>query len=920
MIGQMRNRGGFKRTIGGWRARLRVAILTIVLAAVAGSAGASLHATALHATALDVSFEDVFILVGGYQVFATIPEADGGPAATVVATLRTKSGDRLATAHAVTDDFGTVEIDFMTHGHAMLLPISIHAGHFIELRVDSHAMLIDVQPISATPDIDADTITGSAPPSTTVQVNASIPGGGFANATTEAGPDGSWAAMLGDSIDLVEGATGAAFYEDRGVYYQADWSARHVRGALGDSTVSVRTWAGDQVRAVLTDYETGRFLAHGDAVAWSGGSESTEVTLRRSDGDLYPVIAGSRLELEFSDGTRWEEDVPPISIEIDAEANRVVVVTDAGTIVRAVVEGDTVEATAGDDGAAVLDFVPSGIDLTSATPVDVLIPGTALASARAYVPGVDEIDPLVVAVEGRGVAGVPIRLAAKGGHSIPIGEHTGHVGVDGRFVLVARDAESEPVAFGSPDIETIILDLSNSSSPGSLMLEFPNSPLLASARASRDQVEGIAEAGETLWVEAGGERLEAITGEDGQWMVDFTDIVDLQPGLPVSVTRGEADGMPQRLTFPVYRVTAQLNSGRIRIEGHPGLDAQIELSRDGDAIAFGNCIVERSTCESILETADDEAVRIRAEDTVTVFPDEGSTASLDIVALTAHIDLSGFDVTGAAPPDETVSIIFQNDQGISTPLDTTINADGTGVYDYELTSGQHELLVPGLSAEVTYDLYDGNRVMAIGVVEVLRVDYASSPSGQSARELVNGVAEPGSRVELRVRPVGALSGAAVHTSSAVAGPDGTVQLPLWAPGDPTRTLVPGDRVELVHSRGMITLDVPPLGAWVASPGGAVAGVLPSLPGSSVRALHRLHPVPQSLIPPERDLADVLSTDGIISRNGSFRLEPPQLAADDLKWLETVFYLAPSAEMRLILGRPLPGNLGPTVHLPSVVSP
>ncbi len=875
------------------------------------------------AATLDSAFEDPILLVGGYQVFATLTDTGGspGPGRVVRASLRDAHGDRLATASAVTDAFGAIEFDFTTQGHSLRQPVTLRAGHVIELRslgadgaaAPEASARIEVLPLSARPDVDSDEVTGTAPPGVRVQVTASVPGGSFASVTADSTPDGKWTAELGDSIDLVAGAGGAAFFEADGVFYQTEWAARRVEGAIGSGSVSVKTWAGDVVHADL--YNSGGVrVAAGDAVAWSGGSESTPVALRDGAGNLVPLTPGARLEIRYGDGDRFEETLPPLSIEVDTVADRVEIITAPGAELRATLAGMTATATAGADGKASLEFGAIGVDLDLTTAVDIQVVGSTLATTRAFVPAIEDIDPLVVGVKGRGVAGDAVALTVELADREVRATADGRIASDGRFVLIPRDDDGRQIALGDSEIGAVQLMLDGRA------IDLPIDPLLASAQASRDTVEGSGEPGQSVSVEAGGVRLEAIADADGRWKADFTDQVDLRPGLPVTVARGESEGIPTHLTFPVFRATAQLNSGRVRIEGHPGLDATIELARDGETIAAGRCTVERSRCEAHLEAEDGDEVRIAAEDVVSVYPDEGSSASLDIVALTAHIDLSGFDVTGASPPEESVAIAFKNDQGIATPLDTSINSDATGVYDYELSSGQYDLLVPGLSAEVTYDMADGNRVMAVGVVEVLRVDVGAGGA-------VTGLAEPGSIVSLRMEPGGSGEDVSAIRSLArasgdplvatsIAGPDGGFRFDLPSRGDGLPAILPGDQLELNHARGTITLDVPSIGAWRATVGGAVAGLV-SPSDTVVRVLHRLLAIPDQMIPPGRDSTDVYPTAGLVGPSGAFRIEPPSMiSAIDVRTLEVVIYPARSTEVRIvILGR----GLGHTIFLPSASS-
>jgi len=877
-------------------------------AALASSAQGS---AAAGPAAASPALENITVLVDGYRLFASTEHGGEDDEPTHFrARLESADGTRIAEASAAPSELGSLELAFTTGGAHPRRPIIIRPEHTISiwpeaasegLSTDGSALRsphdgvieLEVPRLSATPDVAADSVTGVAPPGGTIIVTAGSPEGGFASRTATADPDGRWRAdFSGDrGIDLIPGSSGAALITGDDVTYQAAWAAMDVDGRIGDPQIALFVRESEVVSASLAD-DGGAVVAAATGVAWSGGA--TLLVLRDADGRPRPLLGPGQLHLSFRDADPTVIALPRLDVTVSASAGRVTVSTAPGSPLRAEADGVMLEALAGEDGGAEFDFEGAGIDLAHDTAVEVSIPGSPLAARFAYEAAVETIDPLEAAVAGRGTAGEPVELLATDDSGEEVASGRTWVGAEGTFEAVARLPGGTALTMESAARERLRLGVRI----GGLESWLPAAPMTVRAHSGSNAVSGTAAPGAAVEVVALGASRRVEAGADGAWSVSLDDAGWLRPGTPVRV-EAQDPGLTgthlahavARLEFEVFRASAQLDSTRVRIEGHPGLEATAEVERDGNLVAVGTCRVSRGACDAHLVPAGEggaESVagfyRIEPGDAVFVLPSYGSSASFTTVPLTAHIDRGGLDVVGISPAGRQVRIEFANERGVDLPLGTTIDADEMGVYDYELSASQWSLMVPGLVAEVTYDLPDGHRLLAVGVLEVVRISAGGSR--------VSGLAEPGQPVTGTVLR----ESVPVAWGSGSADADGAFDVPLV--GDPVAgeafALRSGDELRLAHARATVIFRVPPLGAWTADPSGAMAGV--TLPAMPIRAVHRWLPVPEAVRDARTIAARAIALDGTAAADGGFHVLPGSIDPAEVSTREVVAMPVRDAEI------------------------
>ncbi|MEO8084636.1 MAG: hypothetical protein ABI780_12510, partial [Ardenticatenales bacterium] len=504
-------------------------VLAVAIAAARGSAAPA------RAQGDGPRFEGITVLADGHHAFARLAGRDeSAPPLWVEAAILPPVIDSLidcappacdpdaprATAHAQTVPDGSLEFTFVTAGPFQRRPVRFAPGDRLRLRALGERVeaVTTVAPLVVAPvDAAADRLSGTGPAGARLSITANRPDGAFAFSQATVDADGRWSADLAGTLDLVPGAFGAVSTIVDGTTTQASWSVPRAFVRLGDPVIDVYARSGDGADVYQSCAGNGTENDHlGRAVVWRGASEATPLLLRDRSGALAAPGALNCYELTFAIGG-LPQPVPVAldnDVEIDTVADEVRSKgswpagryrVEAGGVTR------VVEVTALSSTLSVpLDGV---VDLTSTLPVDVATADDTATigwSLRAYPLSIDDIDPTIVRVRGRGTAGRYVVV------TIGDDDHASGaavIGPDGTFDATVRYAASRaPVPLDDATVIQVSDVVEPRLGPGDVPQPVPETvtfvaaPLHARALANRDLVEGTARPGAHIQVRAGSER------------------------------------------------------------------------------------------------------------------------------------------------------------------------------------------------------------------------------------------------------------------------------------------------------------------------------------------------------------------------------------------------------------------------------
>lgn len=870
--------------------RRRVA--RMLAACAAGLAGGGTHAPVARASVADLA-----VLVDGYELYGQVEAVDPDRPPEVTATLVDPAGGTRSSVVTTAGTDGRFELRFQSAGIAARRPVPLRPGDRVRIAVGgAPAVDVAVPRLTAAADPEADTVGGDAPPGAAVNLTARGRDGRLVTRSATAGADGRWVVALGDRVDVAPGVYGSAlvFDADRTVF-QTAWAVPELAVDVGGAAVALRARPGDALWLQVYRAD-GRPAGAGSAVAWTG---TVDLAARDGAGAPVALLPGDRLVIAGAERSvafgPLDVRLPGLGADVDPDRDRVDGTADAGreVVVQAWgTDGLPVERRVVADGAGRwrADFAGSGIGWdTRVTAWQADAPTVVL---QAYAPRLVSVDAVGAVAHGRGQAGAPVALSVTAADGVPRGSAAGHVGADGTFdlAILPADVGAAPGDDGGlpPPVPLVLADGDVVRvSVGGRETVVVHRPLAAAADAARDRVAGVAAPGSAVQVYADppGAYGVAFAAADGAWAVDFAGEADVRPGAAVRVVATGAGGVRRELALAAFRASVQTNGDRVRIEGHRGLAAAVEVERDGRVVATGRCVVAGGPCDAVLTGADGRPAGARGGDLVLVFPEGGASTTLDVFPMTAHIDRSGSDVVGLAPPLRSVAILFSHDQGSATPINTLADTDEAGVYDLEISPSQSELMVPGLVADVFHTLTDGQRLWARGVLEVVRATVGDA--------VVRGIAEPGAPVRVTAaRP----DGSVLAGEGAAAG-DGRFGVAVrdLRTGRPAAPAA-GDRLEVAAGRATHALVVPPLAAWRLGDDGAVAGI--TSPLGRVEAFHH--------VAGASGAASFVVVAGAADAAGVFVLAPPAVDPSRVRSIEVVERL-PGGEVRLWLGGAVGGG-------------
>jgi hypothetical protein len=875
------------------------------------------------------AFENVTLVVGGYQAFARF--AGARESVMVLAELR-RDGTLLARDQQQSSPAGDLEFAFASTGPRARHPVVLRPGDQLRLSpmdedpsgTQAGAMPTapsetwTAGPIEAAVGADG-TIVGQAPPGQRVTITAANAEGSFGAGSAVADEQGRWAVDLGERLAVGPGTTGTALYVADGVVQQSSWAWRGLTVRVGDPVIEVVDRSGATLEVAILRAPEGDpraapvVIAQGEAVVWRGGGQATELVARDSEGRVVAPIQGDTVRVRTpasagsTAGTAMQDDprdttAPPttltveaIDVEVDAQQGRVSGEAVAPAMLHVTAGGKTLPVEVDPATSWVADFrALTPIRPDTAVRIENRATGWSLV---AYPRAFTAVGAIEAEAWGRGAAGEEVQLTAFGTFAPddlgirPLAyEHRGRIAVDGTWHLALHDARGQPIPLGADT--RLQLEARR-------RLTVAAPPVIARTRASRDLVLGQAPPDSVVTIEVdadpassrAGVREQLVVDASGSWRADFEGRADLVPGTPISVRVWPPGGLPAELRFPSFRANVQSGGDRVRIEGWPGLRSTVRMERGGKAVAVAECTVVRTTCDALLQALDGgPAPRPSEGDEVLIYPEREAAVTLPVVKLAAHIDLSGADVVGASPPQEPVEITFRHDEGRPTPLEARIGADDNGVFDYELAASQWDLVTPGLVADVYHPRPGGHRLFASGVMESVRA-WPGSPR-------VSGVVEPGTRVSASLHAPAAPSadgapavGRSIATGAATG--DGLARFELALRDGDGRAVAAqaGTTVVVTHARRTLLLPIQHLAAWRTGPSGAVAGAAP--PQQPLRAIHR-----------EGDPAgdNILHLEGRSDLAGTFAFPAPPASLSRRHVIEVALELGGGGELRRSVAR------------------
>lgn len=894
------------------------------------------------------------LLVGAEAVFVDLRPVAGASAPRLRAEAQDAAGLVKARGSVLASTDGSAELR-LSRGGLDAPPASLLPGDRLWLEAEYAdgrrggrdlivpRLGVDLQPTERR-------LAGWAPPGEGVLLVTADARGGFASDSTVAGADGRWQVELGEDLDLGPGASGTLLYTDRtGVVFQAAWSRLALAAVAGAPDLQVHLRPGELARLSVLSPEGGLRLS-GQV---RGAGSPAQLLLRDAQGLLAGPRPGDRLLWSFSSPAPEvhpprppvESVWPGLDIAVDEAADSAQGQAPPGTRLSLEPEGRPLlrqEVVADAAGLWRADW--SGrADLAPDRGLEVTWPDLRGFSLLARATDLEAVAGSQAELRGRGVAGQDLALRLLDGQGRTLGQSQTRVDAAGHFAAALRRADLLPGAgeatgqvtgaaaakrAGEPgdeaDLPSEVLPLA----PGQTLQVLVGSPDRVGAlvgQASRLDLQPVADAdtellglpslgdyrmrarlaGQAAW-------LEAAAGEAGVWFVDFAEQGGLAPGSRIELSLLDAAGVDRGLAFPVFRLSAFQDGGWLLVEGPPGLVVPIEQERAGKTLARGSCTVDASRrCVARLKDEAGAAPPLLPGDTVLAFPEAAASASLDLVKLTAHIDLSGRDVTGQAPPGRPVDIVFSGLTPADWPSNTRSATDPMGVYDYELNSSQWDLLRPGLVADVFLEASSGHRNAARGLLERLQLSWdgraRSRPGGIEAD------VEVGSNFAVEAFAVTDLdaNGQPLPGRTPVAGYQGRDggsgfnPLPDAAVRD---LLTDGALLRLDHRRGRRELPVIDLAAWIMDEAGAVAGF--TAPFHAVHVVYRL-------AGDAGDAARHLATTSSDAA-GHFRVEPPPVSLLELAELR-VAVSSGQGEVRRALATRRGGSAPHRALLPAVMA-
>lgn len=765
-------------------------------------------ASVLFAAPTQSTLRSVTVLVDGNVIYLDAARPGDGHVVNVTAVLADGSGAPKGWSAATLSEAGHAELTFETGGTARWRPIHILPGDAVSLAVaGSDPFELAIPLLSAATD-GSPVVVGTAPSGALVTVTATNADDHDSQVVT-ADSDGRWAAEFATAgMAFGLGTRGAAYVQDGSVTYQTLWAVKGARLEVGANPIRVFAPAGTEV--AVEAVEGPDALAGQAVVAPADNQEGAAVWLADPTGDGVPLAASARLALTIG-ATTTPVCVPPLALRLDPAADWITGTAEPGAPVIVTYGDATVQAAADSDGSWLADF--AGIaDVRAGYPASVASDGRCAGdsnglvlevSRTAWVPQVVEYDPFVPEVDIVGQAGDLATLRITDADFFTSLAGTEAIGPDGTLRMLARDAGGSVRVWRRGDTAEV-----TSNGEAFHFAPWVTTPWDANgavqASAGDDTVFGVVDPAAQVWVHALGADRYAEVDAAGNFRVDFSGAADLAPGVPVMVSVTGPEDVTTELEFPVWRANAQARSNRVVIEGPPGLVASLELEREGSLIATGGCTVGDTPrpCEARLVDSSLGPVLTTPGDALLVYAG-GATEILELVDVTAHIDLAGRDVVGVAPTGSPVTIEFTGRENRSAPPSVTTSPDAAGVFDHELTASQWALLSPGLVAEAHHTLSNGHRVFARGVVELVIVQEGLP---------IRGLVEP-------LAPLTITWGAGGNVAYARADALGFFYEYAVVPAM-------GDVVSVAHRRGRHTAQLAPLFAWSLGRDLALSGSAP----------------------------------------------------------------------------------------------
>lgn len=722
-------------------------------------------------------------------LFSSTVRWSTAPSTTVRVALRKPNGQQ-ANVNAIANAQGQVTAIFPTNPQVDTV---IRAGDLLGIHPAAGGAFTRTVPAMTTAlDAAGRRVQGTAPAGAALDARAYRPDNTEVfSVTVAAAGDGGYGLDLPPEVALEPGTWGSVTHTTPdGDRFAARWDVLYAQVTLADAAVTGRATMGTSVRAQLSA---------GGAPKGSSGQQPTAV-VRTSDFNLTlrqgqpttPVSAGDRISVTQTGGDTIGGVVPPMTVQLDATADRV---TGTGPANQAVV----VAVEPGGGAAPVIRRVTT--DELGRFTVDLagqleLLPGmraTASHTAEFVVYRAIGVLPQVRAnlysaiVQGSAAPGTAVAVELRAADGSPRASGNATVGGSGNFqvALTAGDAgqvRSAPgdrlvvtMGVGAPPIELILPDLT------------------AVADVDTDQVAGQAVAGAPIQVSVagqGGATLATVADGSGGYTVDFSGRADLVAGSTGQLVVTVAGGHSVALAWAAPRVDATLASATVRGIGPAGRTVRLELRRGGIVVAtaegmpgggggVGGTGGASSWTLQLAGSGGPEGLQAGDILAVTV---AGQRIEVPIPALSLEPDAGTNAVEGTAPAGRAVRVTASRRGRAPETRSAVADHDGRYRVDFDaawdLSSGDN------LVAQIVLD--GGHTLSAEAVVAGITLMVETG--------VVSGVAAPSAVVSATLRSAGGMLRA--H-GTATAGGGGRYTLALTVDGTPNGAAVGATRDDVL---------------------------------------------------------------------------------------------------------------------------
>ena len=582
-------------------------------------------------------------LVAGFEIGVNLPEMLGlaEPGSVVTATLIGASGEIEAQRTVVASDTGGLRISWgRFQNFADADDPDAEPGDRIELAtVVGDPTILNVPTLSASPDLDANTIIGVAPPGSSVRATiTSLPGSPSVTAVADAG--GAYAVDFSGVATLSRPAQGDVRFSDTsGAAFYTSWSATELSIEFGTASVAGNGPPGRLVNGVLLGPD-GREVASDDNRAFDPNSPGVIVLGPQPTAGLagfslsFVDITGAPVIVESGDRLDVSAGDEEISLSVPMLEGAALV--DDDIVTGRAEPGAQVTVSVGPPlgGAAAQETVVTGPDGTFAFDFsdafdirfnDIV---TLQSSADGHRIARELIAPGLLfnldtaRLEGSLTSDAKLDISLERAGRVIASERT-EAGQDGSFEVVLPAPDGSPAIAEPGDRLTVAERF-----PGSGLLTLTIPDLTVSADPATERVSGQAQPGGELVVIASDVTIRldglglsqawpAISGS-GAWAAGFVPSRNVRPGTQLRAYYQLPGGHIVQRTHVVPFIAVEHDGPNVCGYAPSGAEVDVSLlSADGAERATGTTAAARDgRFRAILRSSDGSLIRSMMSDTL----------------------------------------------------------------------------------------------------------------------------------------------------------------------------------------------------------------------------------------------------------------------------------------------------------------